>query len=44
MRLLEMHGARNYENFGGSDRLDDDGPPAEPPHRAVQSASAGGWG
>jgi hypothetical protein len=32
---------RNYEDFGGSDQLDNCGPPAEPPYRAVRSASAG---
>ena len=32
---------RNYDDFGGSNQLDNDGPPAEPPHRAVRSASAG---
>ena len=34
--------SRNYENFGGSDRLDNEGPPAEQPHRAARSTSAGG--
>jgi hypothetical protein len=33
---------RNYDDFGGSDQLDNEGPPAEPPHRAMRSASAGG--
>jgi hypothetical protein len=33
---------RNYDDFGGSNQLDNDGPPAEPPHRALPSASAGG--
>lgn len=33
---------RNYDDFGGSNQLDNDGPPAEPPHRAVSGASAGG--
>jgi len=31
---------RNYDDFGGSQQLDNDGPPAEPPHRVVRSSSA----
>ena len=33
---------RNYDVFGGSHQLDNHGPPAEPPHRVVRSATAGG--
>jgi len=30
---------RNYDDFGGSDQLDNDVPPAEPRHRAIRSSS-----
>jgi hypothetical protein len=33
---------RNYDDFGGSHQLDNERPPAEPPHRAARSARAGG--
>lgn len=34
--------ARLHDDFGGTDQLDNDGPPAEPPHRAAESANASG--
>jgi hypothetical protein len=30
---------RNYDDFGGSDQLDNDAPPGEPRHEAIRSSS-----